>query len=311
MPFFSVVIPLYNKEHLIKQTIQSLINQSFKDFEVLIINDGSTDKSLEIVEKLIDNRFKIINQENKGASYARNRGINDATGTYIALLDADDFWYENHLLELRNLIFKFPQAGLYCNNYEINYNNNLIKPANFNFELESSPIIIKDYFKSSLVNSIAWTSSVAFMKMSFEKVGKFNLDLKTGQDIDLWIRFALNSKIAFNPIITMRYNNLNVNSLSKKEYNNDRYRLINGYKLEEQTNSSLKMYLDINRFAIAVRCKINNDLKLYKKLKNEIDYKNLKIKQKLLLNTPIILLKLIKRVQTFLIKQNIYINAFS
>jgi len=288
-----------------------LLDQSFKDFEVLIINDGSTDKSLELVEKLIDNRFKIINQENKGASYARNRGVNEATGKYIALLDADDFWYENHLLELRNLILKFPQAGLYCNNYEINYDDNLIKPANFNFELENSPIIIKDYFKSSIINSVAWTSCVAFTKKSFEKVGKFKLGLKTGQDIDLWIRFALNSKIAFNPIITMRYNNLNANSLSKTEYNNDRYRLISGYKLEEQKNSSLKMYLDINRFAVAVRCKMNNDLKLYRKLKNEIDFKNLKIKQKLLLNTPIILLKLIKRVQTFLIKKNIYINAFS
>ena len=97
MPFFSVIIPLYNKENLIEQTISGLLDQSFTDFEVIIVNDGSTDNSLEKINHLIDNRFKIINQDNKGASFARNIGIENSNGNYIALLDADDYWNTNHL----------------------------------------------------------------------------------------------------------------------------------------------------------------------------------------------------------------------
>lgn len=310
MPFFTVVIPLFNKEDLVEQTIKSLLNQSFKDFEVIIVNDGSTDESLKKIEPFIDNRFKIINQKNKGASYARNVGINEAKGNYIALLDADDFWYPNHLLEFKKLIKVFPNAGLFCNNYEIDYNKKLINPATFNFNYDENPLILKDYFKCSIINSVAWTSSVAFTKNDFEKIGKFNLELKTGQDIDLWIRFALHYKIAFNPTITMRYHNFDINSLSKIEYNDDRYRLINNYNKEEDKNPSLKLYLDVNRYAVALRCKINDEKVLYKKLKAEINFNNLNIKQKLILLSPVSLIKLAKQFQFFLIKNNLYTSAY-
>lgn len=310
MPFFSVIIPLYNKEDHIESTIKSILNQAFKDFEVIIINDGSTDESVKKIEPIIDSRFKIINQANKGVSHARNVGIDKSKGHYIALLDADDFWYENHLLDLEKLIKKFPEAGLFCNNYEISYNNKLIKPAAFNFKYSNYPTIIKDYFKSSIINSIAWTSSVAFTKESFVRIGKFNLKLRTGQDIDLWIRYALRYTIVFSPKISMRYHNFDVNSLSKTEYNNERYNLINNYIKEEKTNNSLKKYLDINRYALAIRCLLNNEKSLYKKLKKEINYKNLNNKQKTLLTLPKPILKIIKRFQKILIGNKIYLTAY-
>jgi glycosyltransferase involved in cell wall biosynthesis len=309
MPFFSVIIPLYNKENLVEETIKSLLSQSFKDFEVIVVNDGSTDNSLKKVETLIDARFKIINQENHGASHARNTGIKEASGNYIALLDADDLWYNNHLFELKKLVEIFPDAGLFCNNYEINYDDKLIKPAVFNFNYEQVPVIVSDYFKSSIINSVAWTSSVSFTKDTFNKIGKFNLGLRTGQDIDLWIRFALHDLIAFNPQITMRYNRLNLNNLSKSEFNDDRYTLIANYHIEEQKNASLKLYLDINRFAVALRCKMNGENDLYKKLKKEINFNNLNLNQKILLNSPLSLLKLIKHFQEFLIRNQIYLSA--
>ncbi|WP_158655138.1 glycosyltransferase family 2 protein [Flavivirga eckloniae] len=310
MPFFSVIIPLYNKEDHIKGTIKSVLNQEFKDFEVIIVNDGSTDESLKKIETLIDNRFKIINQDNQGVSHARNIGIAESKGSYIALLDADDFWYENHLSDLKKLIKRFPEAGLFCNNYEISYNNKLIKPATFNFEYNNYPMIIKDYFKSSIINSIAWTSSVAFTKESFIRIGKFNLKLRTGQDIDLWIRYALKYAIAFSPKISMRYHNFDINSLSKTEYNYERYNLVNNYAEEEETNNSLKKYLDINRYAIAIRCFLNNEKTLYKKLKKEIDYKNLNSKQRILLMLPKPILITIKWFQKILIDKKIYLTAY-
>lgn len=311
-PFFSIVIPLYNKETYIAETINCILNQSFKDFEIVIINDGSTDESLnKIASYFNDNRFSILSQENKGASHARNLGVAKSKGKYIALLDADDLWYENHLYELKKQIDLFPNAGLYCNNYEIFYNKKTYRKASFNFEYKHQCLIVKDYFKASIANPIAWTSAVAFSKKDFYDIGKFNTSLKTAQDLDLWIRFALQFKVSFNPTITMSYNLYIVNSLSKKELNDIRYNFINNYSHEEKLNPSLKLYLDINRYAVAIRCKMNNEITLYKKLKKDINYSNLNYKQKITLNTPKFILKLFKNFQHFLIKNDIYFSAYN
>mgnify|MGYP000016107795 FL=1 len=307
MPFFSVVIPLYNKENLIEQTISGLLDQSFTDFEVIIVNDGSTDNSLEKINHLIDNRFKIINQDNKGASFARNIGIENSNGNYIALLDADDYWNTNHLVELKKLIETFPNAGLYCNNYQIYYTKDVVRPANFNFNKDC--LIVDDFFKASLTNSLAWTSAVGFTKEKFYTVGCFNTTLKTAQDLDLWIKMALKYDVAFNPKITMSYKSYVDNSLSKSKYNDIRYEFINNFSKKEKENPSLKLYLDINRYAVAIRCKLNNEKELYQKLKSEIDYSNLNFKQKLLLNSPEIILKTFKKIHEILVKNGIYFSA--
>ena len=88
----SIVIPLYNKEQQIGKTLESVFAQSFQDYEVVIVNDGSTDKSVEIVEGMADKRIRLINQKNSGVSAARNKGIQESRGEYIAFLDADDEW---------------------------------------------------------------------------------------------------------------------------------------------------------------------------------------------------------------------------
>jgi glycosyltransferase involved in cell wall biosynthesis len=308
-PFFSVIIPLYNKEDLIEQTIKGVLNQLFIDFEVVIVNDGSTDSSLDKIRPFADARFKIINQENQGASYARNLGIANAEGKYMALLDADDLWSENHLLELKKLIDKFPNAGLFCNNYEVMYTNRLKQPAKFNFEYDINCLIVKDFFKASVTNSVAWTSAVGFTKEQFNSVGGFNTKLKTAQDLDLWIKMALKYEVAFNPTITMSYKFHVDNSLSKSNYNDIRYEFINNFSEEEKTNASLKLYLDINRCAVAVRCKMNDEHDLYKKLKSEIDDSNLNFKQKFLLNSPKYVLKLTKQIHSLLVKNGLYYSA--
>lgn len=311
MPFFSVVIPLYNKEKYIKKTIQSVLNQLFNNFEIIVVDDGSTDNSFYLVSQFNDSRINIIKQSNKGAGAARNIGINHAKADYIALLDADDFWYKEHLSELKKQIELFPEVGLYCNNYEIAYSKNNCKRSRFNFPFDRDCVIVDDYFKASIINSVAWTSSVCFSKSNFNSIGRFNTDLKTAQDIDLWIRFALKHHVSLNPKITMTYNLFVNNSLSKNEYNLIRYDFINSYSEEEKTNPSLKLYLDINRYAVALRSKINGENEIYKKLKNEIDFKNLNIKQKFLIKSPRSVIQLFKILQNFLIKNNIYINAYS
>lgn len=101
---FSVIIPLYNKESQIKKTLESVLNQTFKDFEIVIVNDGSIDKSIEVVESFDDNRIRIINQNNSGVSQARNRGIIEANRKWIAFLDADDLWKPNKLEKYSKII---------------------------------------------------------------------------------------------------------------------------------------------------------------------------------------------------------------
>ena len=101
MPYFSVVIPLYNKETHLKKTLALVLQQDFSDFEVIIVNDGSTDNSVKVVESFSDKRIELFHQKNKGAAAARNFGIEKAKAKYIALIDADDEWKENHLSTLK------------------------------------------------------------------------------------------------------------------------------------------------------------------------------------------------------------------
>lgn len=309
-PFFSVIIPLYNKGIFIDNTIKSVLNQTFQDFEIIIVDDGSTDNSIEIVSAYKSDKIKLFKQPNQGVSVARNNGVNNAKAKYIALLDADDYWYKNHLSELKKQIDLFPEAGLFCNNYEVYYTTKYKRSAHFNFEYHEDCLLVKDFFKASIVNCLAWTSAVAFSKEKFNAIGGFDPYLKTTQDLDLWIRMALKHKVSFNPKTTMSYKLYVDDSLSKNEFNTIRYNFNNKFLVEEKTNASLKLYLDKNRYALALRCKINNDYKIYDKLKKEINYHNLNFKQRIILKLPKRLLKLIKSFQIFLIRNNTYITAY-
>ncbi|MEM5540183.1 glycosyltransferase family 2 protein [Olleya sp. AS48] len=310
MSFFSVIIPLYNKEKYVLKTITSVLQQSFQNFDIVIVDDGSTDQSLAIVKSLNNDKITVIQQENQGASIARNTAIATSNGSYIATLDADDIWDKNHLLELKKCINTCPEAVLFCTNYNIKRHDGFITKSKFNFEYDNSCLIINDFFKANIINFIPTSSSVAFKKQDFLKVNGYNTKLRTGQDIDLWIKFGLIGKIAFNPKITMLYNFFDQSSLSNRDYNEDRYLLINNYKNEAQNNASLKKYLDINRYALVIRYKLLDQPIDAKKVKQDIDFKNLNYKQKVLVNCPSSILIGLKKLHSFLIKNNIYLSAF-
>lgn len=114
MPFFSVIIPVYNGEHTLEECLSFIPKQTFKDFELIIIEDGSTDDSLEVIQNWTGEHLeldvKLIEQENQGLGAARNRAIQEATGQYIALLDCDDVWAENKLEKLHLHITKNKEA---------------------------------------------------------------------------------------------------------------------------------------------------------------------------------------------------------
>jgi len=151
---------------------------------------------------------------------------------------------------------------------------------------------------------------VAFKKKKIYDVGGFNPKIISGQDIDLWIRFALHTEIVFNPKITACYDKTVANSLSKKHLRKIKYEFLNNYKEQENTNSSFKNYLDLNRYAVAIQCKYYNDKEVFQLLKKEINAASLTKKQLFLLNSPAFLVKNLKKLHSYLIEKNIYLTAF-
>ena len=125
----SVVIPLYNKEQSIASTLQTVQNQTYQDFEIVIVDDGSTDHSVEEVTKVLNPRIRLIHQENAGVSAARNRGIEEAKGEYIAFLDADDEWKPDYLKTQYELTQKYPECSVFACNYEFKDTQGKVTPT--------------------------------------------------------------------------------------------------------------------------------------------------------------------------------------
>ena len=311
MPLISIVIPLYNKERFIKETLDSVFNQSFPDYEIIIVNDGSTDSSVFIVNAIEDQRITVLSNQNKGVSHARNFGISKANSDLIALLDGDDLWEPNHLENLYNLYEKFPDCGLYATAYNKKYFNGEKIKASYNGLAKEYFGIIEDYFLASIKDGIAWTSAVLIPMKTFRKVGVFDEEMRSGQDTDLWIRIALKDSIAFSSIassnkiiLAPKYH------LSYSTNRIDRLKIFEKFKAVELPTTSFKKYMDLNRFSVAIERKIAKDYINYRRLRNGIDPLNLNFKQRIILNMPSILIGLLKRLQNTLLRCNIYLSPF-
>ena len=196
----SVVIPLYNKGPYIARAWNSALKQTYQDFEVIVIDDGSTDSGAEIVRGFNDPRIRLIQQENRGVSAARNRGINEATSDFIAFLDADDEWIPKHLETIIRLREKFPDAGMYTTAYKIRTNDGTIQWAKYEF-IPDAPWegILPNYFKSGCVGDFPVSSSnVAIPRKILHEMGGFPEGYWYGEDVDLFGKIALKYPVAFS-----------------------------------------------------------------------------------------------------------------
>jgi len=311
MPLISVIIPLYNKEQFIEATLLSVLNQTFSDYEIIIINDGSTDKSVEVVNSFDDNRIILYTTKNKGVSHARNFAISKANSDLIALLDGDDQWEPNHLENLYKLYTSFPHCGLYATAYHKQFFNGKKMKAHFNGVSSDHFGVIEDYFLASIIDSIAWTSAVMIPKNTFENIGDFDEDMRSGQDTDLWVRIALKKSIAFSAISSANKIILDPQQhLSYSSNRSDRMKLFENFKNLGSKSKSFKKYMDLNRFSVAIERKLAGDLSAFLRLKKEIDILNLNTKQLILLNTPAVVIRLFKKVQFLLLRLNIYLTPF-
>ncbi len=310
-PFFSIIIPLYNKEKYIQNTLNCVFNQSFTNFEVIVINDGSTDRSLNIVEQFSDNRLKVIHQKNKGVSVARNTGMANTQAEYMCFLDADDTWKPNHLQAFYDTIIKFPEANMFCGRYVTQISKNIFIKNNFIDITEDYEGYVNDFFKSSLINRLATASSVCINKEIYYKIGDFSPTLSNWEDIDYWIRIALNYKIAITNQVTSIYNYLQENrSLSKTQINNKILPDFTQFLSEEKTNKSLKFFLDLYRVEYALKYHIAGNEKKTKELLEYVASENLKFKTKLLFYFPPIFLRQLLSLKHYLKNKGIDFTVY-
>jgi len=193
---FSVIIPLYNKERHIKETLQTVLNQNFQEFEIIVVDDGSTDKGVEVVLGLNSEKIRLIRQDNHGVSVARNRGAEEARFSYLVFLDADDGLMPEYLSEIKSLIQDYPGAGIYASNFYIHkYITGKLIPRTIDFLPERS--LVSDYFYhlSKGRRILACVSTIK--KDVFIKTGGYERGMVRGQDTHLLTRIMLNEQLAF------------------------------------------------------------------------------------------------------------------
>lgn len=301
MPLFSIIIPLYNKQEYVGNTLKGIFAQTFTDYEIIIINDGSTDDSEAIVLSLKDSRIVYKKTLNKGVASARNTGIKMAKGNLIAFLDADDDWLPNHLEVLYNLYSNHPDAGIFASRYLFKLpGNKLLKPDFKNIDNKFSGIV-PDFFLSSLKYRIATSSSVAVPKTIFESTGYFNESYTNSEDTDMWIRISIKYQVALSNKHTSIYNFYIADSLSKNSFESRRTMDFNQYKEAEKTNNGLKQFLDLYRLEYALKYRVQGIVTLSNALLKEVAPENIGTVQRLLLTLPPAILRIL-----FYIKKSLY-----
>lgn len=219
---FSIIIPVYDKERHIERCLSSVFSQSYSKYEIIVVDDGSTDKSMQVLNELLQLKggsiyqdIRIFRQSNGGVSSARNKGIGEAKYELIALLDADDAWNPLFLETIRGLTEQYPEAGAYATDYDIVRQNGRRYVPHHKYipnkdsdetDRQKHSTLIPNYFKSMIYGEpMITSSSVCIRKETFEKAGMFPEEERLGEDKDMWARIALEYPIAFSWYIGATY----------------------------------------------------------------------------------------------------------
>lgn len=230
----SVVIPLYNKENSIRTAVEAVLRQTCAVRELIIVDDGSTDGSADIVNKIIkerfwhgDDRIRLISQANSGVSSARNTGIGNAKCEWVAFLDADDIWKDNHIEQIARLHEAFPQASVLSTDYKI-VSSAEVQNSNADSEKRKTErifsnadsfsskgvssqegcegFIVNDFYGRLLFGKHVVCSSTAVVKRSaLSEIGGFDTRMTKGEDLDCWQRLYEKEVFAQSNAVTALY----------------------------------------------------------------------------------------------------------
>ena len=275
---FSVLIPLYNKAPYVTKAIGSVLSQTFADYELVIMDDGSKDDSFDVASKAIEGRANchLHRQENAGVSMARNNAAALAQGEYLCFLDADDWWDPSFLQEMSGLIDACPEAGVYGTGYTIvdeTRNRTRVAPIGVEQEFEKGYINYCQVYAKTLAMPL-WTSAVCVPHAIYDEMQGFPKGIKLGEDFLLWIKIALKYKVAFlnKPLAFYNQDVEAVNrGVVRKGYDPDTFMTFHfdQFEEEEKKNPDLKVLLDRLRvysllrfrFANSHRDRVNQEIK--------------------------------------------------
>lgn len=198
---FSFIVPVYNVEKYLERCIDSILNQSYENFEIILIDDGSTDNSGKICDKYseLDSRIIVYHTENKGLSQARNKGIKASKGKYIIFLDSDDYWIDDKLDKIANICNK-KNLDILAFNYEIYdiSSKKIVKKKAIDFDNNIDKVISGEKFLNSILNKnplyewYAWFYVIR-REMLIDSKLLFKIDTKY-EDVDLIYKIILNAK---------------------------------------------------------------------------------------------------------------------
>ncbi|HLT49001.1 MAG TPA: glycosyltransferase family A protein [Aequorivita sp.] len=308
MPKFSVVISVFNKEKYIAETLKSVLAQTFTDFEVVILNDGSTDNSEAEILKFKDPRIRYFSKENQGASAGRNFTIQQAEANYIALMDADDYWYPFYLEEQNRLLTEFPNESVFATATEIKRNRKTFKNS-YSTQTFGKDSILVDYFQASQLDSVLLSISTVLKKTIFENVGWYDPKIKSGEDTDLYVRIGLKYKVVFSPKVCATYI-IRKNSLFQSVKNLEEKANFEAYEIFEKDNPALKKFLDLNRYSLCILAKLEGNKEAFQKNFQKIDQENLSKKQQFLLRQNKTILKYLSKTKDNLEKLGLRLGTF-
>lgn len=264
---FSVIIPLYNKAPYVAKAIGSVLAQTYTDYELIIVDDGSKDDSLNVALKAIEGHAHchICKQENAGVSVTRNNGANLSQGDYLCFLDADDWWNPSFLTEMSKLIEEFPDAGIYGTNYTI-VNETKRKTRVAHVGLEDG--FVKGYINYCKVYAKTmymplWTGAVCMPRIVFDEMGGFPKGIKLGEDFLLWMRIALKYKVALLNKPLAYYNQdveVAARGVKSSGFDPDSFMTFHfdQFADHEKTNKDVKVLLDRLRVYSLLRFRLTN-----------------------------------------------------
>lgn len=240
----SIVLAVYNGEKTIREAIESVLFQSYRNWELIIVDDGSIDKTSEIIKGYKDERIKYIFQENQGRSKARNKGIFLSKGDYIAFLDSDDIWLKEHLKREIEIFHTYPEIALVYSDIEIIDENG----KRMQFEIQWKPKRYSGLPINQLIeeNFIPF-STVIIKKRILDKVGFFDISIDGAEDWDLWLRIVKEGyKIYYLDEITVKYRWKTTNwskAYQKKMAEEGIKTLIKFYKIYPLKRNNLKFWI--------------------------------------------------------------------
>lgn len=195
----SIIIPLYNKEASIATALRGVLAQTYQDFEVVVVDDGSTDGGAAVVETFEDPRIRLIRQENAGVSAARNRGIAEARGEHVAFLDADDEWMPEYLETQHKLTEKYSHCDVFVTNYEFHNEDGVVTKTtinNLSFATEDG--VFENYFEVAIASTPPICSISIMMRIEIiRSIGGFPVGVTLGEDLLTWARLACKYRIAY------------------------------------------------------------------------------------------------------------------